>query len=71
MANTRYTRFTLALGGANTANTFSAFPADAPFRPLRRTARPRVAGSQTAIVVGPSGKEIWTDQYGRVKVQFH
>jgi type VI secretion system secreted protein VgrG len=52
-------------------NTFSAFPADAPFRPLRRTTRPRVAGSQTAIVVGPSGKEIWTDQYGRVKVQFH
>jgi len=52
-------------------NTFSAFPADAPFRPPRRTVRPRVAGSQTAIVVGPSGKEIWTDQYGRVKVQFH
>jgi type VI secretion system secreted protein VgrG len=52
-------------------NSFRAFPSDVPFRPPRRTARPRVAGSQTAIVVGPSGKEIWTDQYGRVKVQFH
>jgi type VI secretion system secreted protein VgrG len=52
-------------------NIFTAFPADVPFRPPRRTAKPRIAGSQTAIVVGPSGKEIWTDQYGRVKVQFH
>jgi type VI secretion system secreted protein VgrG len=52
-------------------NSFIAFPAEVPFRPPRRTARPRVAGSQTAIVVGPSGKEIWTDQYGRVKIQFH
>jgi len=52
-------------------NSFTAFPAEVPFRPPRRTARPRVAGSQTAIVVGPSGKEIWTDRYGRVKVQFH
>jgi type VI secretion system secreted protein VgrG len=52
-------------------NIFTSFPADVPFRPPRRTAKPRIAGSQTAIVVGPSGKEIWTDQYGRVKVQFH
>jgi type VI secretion system secreted protein VgrG len=52
-------------------NIFSAFPADLPFRPPRRTARPRIAGAQTAIVVGSSGQEIWTDQYGRVKVQFH
>jgi type VI secretion system secreted protein VgrG len=53
------------------SNLFTAFPADVPFRPPRRTARPRVVGVQTAIVVGPSGQEIWTDQYGRVKVQFH
>ncbi|WP_153887071.1 type VI secretion system tip protein TssI/VgrG, partial [Pseudomonas aeruginosa] len=26
---------------------------------------------QTAVVVGPKGEEIWTDQYGRVKVHFH
>jgi type VI secretion system secreted protein VgrG len=30
-----------------------------------------VQGPQTAIVVGPSGEEIYTDKYGRVKVQFH
>ena len=52
-------------------NSFAAFPASVPFRPQRRTRRPRIAGAQTAIVVGPSDKEIWTDQYGRIKVQFH
>jgi type VI secretion system secreted protein VgrG len=52
-------------------NSFEAFPADAPFRPPRTTTRPLIAGVQTAIVVGKSGEEIWTDKYGRVKVQFH
>ena len=52
-------------------NSFTAFPATIPFRPARRTPRPRIAGAQTAIVVGPQGKEIWTDEYGRVKLQFH
>ena len=28
-------------------------------------------GCQTAVVVGPGGEEIYTDKYGRVKVQFH
>lgn len=42
-----------------------------PFRPVRRTGRPIVQGSQTAIVVGPAGEEIFTDKFGRVKVQFH
>ena len=41
------------------------------FRPQRLTARPFVQGPQTAVVVGPAGDEIFTDQYGRVKVQFH
>jgi type VI secretion system secreted protein VgrG len=45
--------------------------AAAPFRPERVTSKPLIQGSQTARVVGPSGKEIWTDKYGRVKVQFH
>jgi type VI secretion system secreted protein VgrG len=35
------------------------------------TPKPFVQGPQTAIVVGPSGEEIYTDKYGRVKVQFH
>jgi type VI secretion system secreted protein VgrG len=43
----------------------------APFRPLRQTPKPVVQGSQTAIVVGPSGEEIFTDKFGRVKVHFH
>jgi type VI secretion system secreted protein VgrG len=41
------------------------------FRPLRKTPKPIVRGSQTAVVVGPAGEEIFTDKYGRVKVQFN
>ncbi len=41
------------------------------FRPKRKTPKPIIQGSQTAIVVGRSGDEIFTDKYGRVKVQFH
>src|SRR5215470_16443909 len=41
------------------------------FRPARITPAPKVSGPQTALVVGPGGEEIWTDKYGRVKVQFH
>jgi type VI secretion system secreted protein VgrG len=42
-----------------------------PYRAPRLTPKPVVQGPQTAIVVGPGGEEIYTDQYGRVKVQFH
>ena len=52
------------------SNSFETFPATATFRPPRVTPRPRVAGSQIATVVGPSGEEIWTDKHGRIKVQF-
>jgi type VI secretion system secreted protein VgrG len=41
------------------------------FRSPRKTAKPFIRGPQTAFVVGKSGEEIWTDKYGRVKVQFH
>lgn len=41
------------------------------FRPSRKTPKPIIYGSQTAVVVGPAGEEIFTDKYGRVKVQFH
>jgi type VI secretion system secreted protein VgrG len=41
------------------------------YRPLPAVAKPVVQGPQTAMVVGKAGEEIWTDQYGRVKVQFH
>jgi type VI secretion system secreted protein VgrG len=52
-------------------NSFEAFPVDTPFRPQRVTPKPVIIGTQTAIVVGKSGEEIWTDKYGRIKVQFH
>ena len=42
-----------------------------PYRAPRTTPKPVVQGPQTAMVVGPGGEEIYTDQYGRVKVQFH
>jgi len=41
------------------------------FRPPWKTRKPVIHGSQTAVVVGPAGEEIFTDKYGRVKVQFH
>jgi len=52
-------------------NSFVAIPHSVKFRPPADTPRPRVRGTQTAIVVGKAGEEIWTDKYGRVKVQFH
>ena len=55
-------------------STFNCIPhgSGAPeFRPERITAIPVIQGAQTATVVGPSGEEIFTDKYGRVKVQFH
>jgi type VI secretion system secreted protein VgrG len=51
--------------------TLTAIVAKTPYRPARQTQKPVVPGAQTAIVVGESGKEIWTDEHGRVKVQFH
>jgi type VI secretion system secreted protein VgrG len=50
---------------------FAAIPADSAFRPARTTSRPRIQGPQTAIVVGKAGEEILTDEFGRIKVQFH
>ena len=55
---------------STTATTIEAIPADTPYHPPRNARRPFIQGSQTAVVVGKSGEEIWVDQYGRVKVQF-
>jgi type VI secretion system secreted protein VgrG len=52
-------------------NSFEAMPATVPYRPPRVTPKPVIPGTQTAIVVGKQGEEIWTDAYGRIKVQFH
>lgn len=51
-------------------NRIEAIPADIPFRPQRLAQKPRIDGVQTAVVVGRAGEEIYTDQYGRVKVRF-
>lgn len=52
-------------------NDFVCIPSTVTFRPERKTPVPVVEGVQTAIVVGPAGEEIYTDEHGRVKVQFH
>ncbi|MCA9050528.1 MAG: type VI secretion system tip protein VgrG, partial [Planctomycetaceae bacterium] len=66
-------QFTSGGGGSADGyeNQFTCVPAETPIRPERVTPRPRVHGPQTAVVVGPPGEEIETDEYGRVKVQFH
>lgn len=50
---------------------FTALPADVQYRAPRVTPVPRATGPHTALVVGPPGEKIWTDQYGRIKVHFH
>ena len=52
-------------------NSFDCIPYALKFLPPRVTRRPLVSGPQSALVVGPPGEEIFTDKYGRVKVQFH
>lgn len=52
-------------------NTFTCIPDSVTYRPPRTTPKPKLHGAQTAVVVGPPGEEIYTDKYGRVKVQFH
>ena len=54
----------------NYSCAFVAMPASQQFRPRRRTRKPFVQGPQTAFVVGPAREEIFTDELGRVRVQF-
>ncbi|EHS2597099.1 type VI secretion system tip protein VgrG [Salmonella enterica] len=49
---------------------FELHPTREVFRPQRTVSKPHTKGPQSAIVTGPAGQEIWTEQYGRVKVQF-
>ena len=41
------------------------------YRSKRDTPKPTIQGVQTATVVGPPGEEIYTDEFGRIKCQFH
>jgi type VI secretion system secreted protein VgrG len=52
-------------------STFTVQLKSEPFRAPLATPRPIIPGVQTAVVTGPSGDEIYTDKYGRIKVQFH
>ncbi len=53
------------------SNQIQCVPFPTPYRPQRTTPVPFMQGPQTAMVVGPPGEEIYVDQFGRVKVQFH
>jgi type VI secretion system secreted protein VgrG len=66
-----YTSGSAAEGEDVYACSFTALDSKQPYRQPRTTPKPMVQGPQTAIVVGPSGEEIYTDKYGRVKIQFH
>ena len=65
-----------ARDGAKEEGSFQRYelqaqPTSLAYTPARTTPKPRTTGPQTAVVVGPAGQEIWTDEYGRIKVQFH
>jgi type VI secretion system VgrG family protein len=57
--------------GLQYSNEFECIQSSVSYRPARKTQKPIVEGVQTAFVVGPSGDDIYFDDYGRVKVQFH
>ncbi len=58
---------------ANYRSTFTCLRKKIPWRPGRgyNSDAPKVYGVQTAIIVGPKGEEIHTDEYGRVRIQYH
>jgi type VI secretion system secreted protein VgrG len=60
-----------APGAVSYQNEFECIDATVQLRPSRRTRKPVIYSVQTAEVVGPSSEEIFVDNYGRVKVQFH
>ncbi|CAN7156372.1 MULTISPECIES: type VI secretion system Vgr family protein [unclassified Pseudomonas] len=59
------------VASAQFESSLTCIDAQQSYRPLPNTHRPIVKGPQTALVVGPKGEEIWTDQFGRVKVHFY
>jgi type VI secretion system secreted protein VgrG len=51
-------------------NSFEAFPSALPWRPAQTIKRPRMEGLHSAVVIGPDGQEIHTDELGRIKLRF-
>jgi type VI secretion system secreted protein VgrG len=49
---------------------FTAHPIKEELRPALTRPKPKTGGPQNAVVVGPADQNIWTDEYGRIKVQF-
>jgi type VI secretion system secreted protein VgrG len=60
-----------AQGGVRFDCSFTAVGKEHSYRPPPVMRKPLMQGPQTAMVVGKAGEEIWTDKYGRIKVQFH
>lgn len=58
-------------GESHYQNRFICLPEDVTYRPPLNTTKPRIDGVQTALVVGKQGDEIYTDKYGRIKLQFY
>lgn len=58
-------------GGTSYNNNFIAIPSSAVYHPEKTIEKPYIKGIQSATVVGPKNEEIYCDEYGRVKVQFH
>jgi len=56
--------------GESYANSFTCIPSSVPFRPPRVTVRPHIHSLASAIVIGPEGSEISTDEFGRIQVMF-
>jgi type VI secretion system secreted protein VgrG len=71
--NTSYVlrRIRHSVGQGTYRNEFEAFPATVTYRPPLITPKPRAIGSDTALVVGSSGEEIWSNSNGAIKVLFH
>jgi type VI secretion system secreted protein VgrG len=57
--------------GTSYINSFTAIPSAVTYHPIKTIEKPYIKGIQTATVVGPENEEIYVDEYGRVKVQFH
>ncbi len=60
-----------ARGEQSYDNAFTCMPDSVVYRPPLSTPKPVIHGLQTAVVTGPAGEEIYPDEFGRVKVQFH